>query len=128
MSDVGFFALKAHYYHRKGNLVKSKEYVDKILQKDLKRLLGPRENEVLYGRAGYLSALAYVRLFSPNMGNGIIPEILEDIVLAGLNEGQIFDGKVILNWTWHNKVSSLSPLIFVTFSRLEITVTKVSGS
>ena len=54
---------------------------------------------------GYLSALAYVRLFRPDVGDEVIIEILEDILLAGLTEGKIDQGKVILSWSWHKKVS-----------------------
>ena len=104
MSDVGYFALKATYYHRVKDTGKSDKYVKKILEKNVKQLLGPSDNEVLYGRAGYLSALAYVRLFQPTVGDDQITDTLEDIIFNGIREGKIINGKVILNWTWHKKV------------------------
>jgi len=104
VSDVGYFAQKAHFYHKTENGEKVEKYLKMILEKDLKKLLGPTENEVLYGRAGYLSALAYVRTFRPNFGETQILELLEDIIFNGLCEGKIIENVPILNWTWHKKV------------------------
>ena len=57
---------------------------------------------------GYLSALAYIRLFRADIGDEQIAEVLEDILLAGLTEGKLHEGTVILSWSWHKKVSKIA--------------------
>ena len=53
--------MKAKYYYLKQKPEKVDKYIDRILNKDLNSILDSNENEVLYGRAGYLSSLAYLR-------------------------------------------------------------------
>ena len=54
--------MKAKYYDLKKDAEKREKYMEKIMKKDLGRMLDSDENEVLYGRAGYLSAIAFIRL------------------------------------------------------------------
>lgn len=63
------------------------------------------ECEVLYGRAGYLQAILFIRsyLSNPTYGQEIVPDILQTIVSAGLVTAREGSTGLPLVWEWHGK-------------------------
>jgi len=67
--------------------------------------LPPSESEVLYGRAGYLQAIAFVisETNDADFGKALVQKILKDIVAEGENVAVESGSYFPLLWEWHGK-------------------------
>jgi hypothetical protein len=92
LGDAGYFALRAA-------LTGGTEGVSELLEISKTQI---RENELFYGKAGFLYALLFVRKFCPEVFAQNFAEIsaslVEEIVTAGRREN-----KGHLQWEWHGK-------------------------
>lgn len=76
------------------------------------QMLAPEECEVLYGRAGALAAIFYLRieLESPKLGSAFVVATATDVLRQGLKEAENIDETNViatrlppLLWKWHGK-------------------------
>jgi len=116
-SNVGYLVLKLYYYHLNKDEKKVESYRSKIEEINIDKMLEKDENEVLYGRAGYLSAMALSQsLTNLPIYEKRIEKIVMDIIMDGLshNNGGFSRSKcskdetvakipVDFVWKWHNK-------------------------
>ncbi|CAG8796857.1 20051_t:CDS:2 [Cetraspora pellucida] len=114
-SHIGPLALAVVVYETiEKNTSESLKYLDTILDKYHSLSLQENSNELLYGRAGYLYALIFIRKYCKDneeimlrIGNDKLNEIIELIIKDGRDGAKqlTVNDKVTrpaLMWSWHN--------------------------
>ncbi|CAG8636210.1 9975_t:CDS:2 [Dentiscutata heterogama] len=122
-SHIGPLALAVVFYETiEKNTLESLKYLDIILDKYHSLLIKEDSNELLYGRAGYLYALIFIRKYCKDnkeiisrIENKKLKEIIELIIKDGRDgakrmtvenlESKTVDDKITkpaLMWSWHN--------------------------
>eukprot|EP00471_Norrisiella_sphaerica_P008054 CAMPEP_0184502070 /NCGR_PEP_ID=MMETSP0113_2-20130426/49286_1 /TAXON_ID=91329 /ORGANISM="Norrisiella sphaerica, Strain BC52" /LENGTH=444 /DNA_ID=CAMNT_0026891061 /DNA_START=189 /DNA_END=1520 /DNA_ORIENTATION=+ len=105
--QVGPIALLAALYHKLGNTKERDAHVSRCLKLAQKvSNLKKEECEVLYGRAGYLSSILFMRrqINDNKIGSKEAEKLIEDIITEG-EEGarKCPEAKLRLLYTWHGK-------------------------
>jgi hypothetical protein len=95
-------------HHQPWQVVSANRIVDELSNKCQR--LAPEECEVLYGRAGALAAVFFLRmeLELPELGNAFVVATAVDILRQGLKEAKdiektdiVLVGRLPLLWRWH---------------------------
>jgi len=103
---IGALAMKTAILHSMGR--SSSDEVQKTATRLEQTLtaataqLAPGECEVLYGRAGSLHAILFVRTYGglPNFGQHLVPRLLQEILQEGTKNST---ASLVLMWSWHGK-------------------------
>eukprot|EP01039_Chlorochromonas_danica_P005752 gene5752-6336_t len=98
---VTFLAGTAGYHTLRALLTAGQNGIEDLLGMRRQVEALPREDcELLYGRAGYLYALLFLRkqLNRPDLARDLVPQLIEQIVEEGRRRG----GGRILLWQWHD--------------------------
>jgi lantibiotic modifying enzyme len=102
--SVGHSGVGAVLAHVLGQHDKAQSALQKVLEagRNVLEALPRGEDEVLYGRAGYLQTLAMVRKHVPGFGR----EIAEAVISQILEDGRALGAKhgLALCWMWHKKI------------------------
>ena len=95
------------YEQANGSMEKVEQAKAELLEIGTKYVitLPPEDCEVLYGRAGYLHAIAFVRSETEDYdyGKDIVLTILQQILTEGVRVANESDTDLPLLWTWHGK-------------------------
>ncbi|GAB6032476.1 Glutathione S-transferase lancl1, variant 2 [Chamberlinius hualienensis] len=103
---AGVLAIGSVIYHKEGLHKKRDELLEKLVRLHEHVIDGDCEDEILYGRAGYLYSLLYVRLYIKE-DNLHVQSTIKLVIQAIINSGKKLSKKekwkCPLMYSWHDK-------------------------